>query len=254
MNFPSFSLAGMNAVMVGAGRGIGYTLALGLAQAGADVVVASRTVKELEDLAGKIRDMGRRCVVHPVDVQKLDSIDALQKAAERELGPINILVNNAGGNVNQSALDVTEESWDLILNTNLKGLFFCSQAFGRQMLKQGRGKIINISSTFGLVGFEKRASYASSKGGVTQLTKVLAIEWSKSGVCVNAIAPTAVHTPMNEKLFSNPQWRSDVLSRIPIGRFCEPVDLVGPMVFLASSASDMVTGITLPVDGGWTAW
>ncbi len=254
MNFPSFSLAGKNAVMVGAGRGIGYTLALGLAQAGADVVVASRTVTELEELAGKIRDMGRRCVAHPVDVQKLDSIEKLQKTAEMELGPIDILVNNAGNNVNQPALEVTEESWDLILDTNLKGLFFCSQAFGRQMLKQGRGKIINISSTFGLVGFEKRASYASSKGGVTQLTKVLAIEWSKSGVCVNAIAPTAVNTPMNEKLFSNPEWRRDVLNRIPIGRFCEPVDLVGPMVFLASSASDMVTGITLPVDGGWTAW
>lgn len=254
MNFPSFSLAGMNAVIVGAGRGIGYTLALGLAQAGADVVVASRTVTELEDLAAKIRNFGRRCLAHPVDVQKIDSIEALQEAAEMELGPIDILVNNAGSNVNQSALDVTEESWDLILNTNLKGLFFCSQIFGRQMIKRGRGKIINISSTFGLVGFEKRASYASSKGGVTQLTKVLAIEWSKSGVCVNAIAPTAVHTPMNEKLFSNPEWRRDVLNRIPIGRFCEPVDLVGPMVFLASSASDMVTGITLPVDGGWTAW
>ena len=254
MNFPSFSLAGMNAVIVGAGRGIGYTLALGLAQAGADVVVASRTVTELEDLAAKIRNFGRRCLAHPVDVQKIDSIEALQEAAEMELGPIDILVNNAGSNVNQSALDVTEESWDLILNTNLKGLFFCSQIFGRQMIKRGRGKIINISSTFGLVGFEKRASYASSKGGVTQLTKVLAIEWSKSGVCVNAIAPTAVNTPMNEKLFSNPEWRRDVLNRIPIGRFCEPVDLVGPMVFLASSASDMVTGITLPVDGGWTAW
>ncbi|MCG6881006.1 MAG: SDR family oxidoreductase [Deltaproteobacteria bacterium] len=254
MNFPSFSLAGKNAVLVGAGRGIGYTLALGLAQAGADVVVASRTITELEDLAGRIRHMGRRCLPHPVDVQKLNSIEALQKAAETELGPVDILVNNAGGNVNQSALEVTEESWDLILNTNLKGLFFCSQTFGRQMLNRGRGKIINISSTFGLVGFKNRASYASSKGGVTQLTKVLAIEWSKSGVCVNAIAPTAVHTPMNEKLFSDPEWRKDVLSRIPIGRFCEPVDLVGPMVFLASSASDMVTGITLPVDGGWTAW
>ena len=254
MEFRSFDLADKIAVVTGAGRGIGRTLALGLANAGTHVVVSSRTMGELESLAEEIRAMERRAFVHTADVTNLSDIQALADATLAEFGRVDILVNNAGMNINEPVLDVTEEHWDRIMDTNLKGLFFCSQIFGRVMVEQRQGKIVNVSSTFGLVGYEQRSVYAASKGGVTQLTKVLAIEWAPYNVNVNAIAPTATHTPMNAALFADPVWREEVLRRIPAGRYCEPEDLVGAVVFLSSDASDLVTGITLPVDGGWTAW
>jgi 2-deoxy-D-gluconate 3-dehydrogenase len=254
MDFPSFRLTDRVAVVVGAGRGIGRTLALGLADAGADVVVSSRTLGELESLAAEIRTMGRRALVVTADVTKVSDVQALADATLAEFGRVDILVNNAGMNINEPVLDVTEEHWDRILDTNLKGLFFCCQVFGRVMVEKRKGKIVNVGSTFGLVGYEQRSAYAASKGGVTQLTKVLAIEWAPHNVHVNAIAPTATHTPMNAALFADPKWRAEVLRRIPMGRYCEPEDLVGAVVFLSGDASDLVTGITLPVDGGWTAW
>lgn len=254
MEFPNFDLTGKVAVVTGASRGIGRTLALGLANAGADVVVSSRTVREIEALADGIRAIGRRALAQPGDVSKVKDIQVLADATMGEFGRVDILVNNAGIHFDESALDATEEHWDRIIDTNLKGLFFCSQIIGRLMVKQQKGKIINISSTFGLVGFKNRAAYAASKGGVTNLTKVLAIEWGPYNVNVNAIAPTATRTSLNEKLFADPNWRTRVLSLIPMGKFCEPKDLVGAVIYLASDASDMVTGVTLPVDGGWTAW
>ena len=252
--FPSLDVEGKVALLAGASRGIGRTLALGLANAGADVVVSSRTVADLESLADEILGMGRKASVQPADLTKLSDIEAVATASVAEFGRIDILVNNAGININKPALEMSEEEWDQVLDTNLKSYFLCSQVIGRLMVERRKGKIINISSTFGLVGFEKRSAYASSKGGIVQLTKVLAIEWGPYNVNVNAIAPMATRTAINEELFANPQWRKNVLARIPIGRFCEPEDLVGAVVYLASDASDMVTGITLPVDGGWTAW
>ena len=254
MEFPSQDVKGKIAIVLGASRNIGRTLALGLANAGADVVAASRTVSDLESLAAEIRAMGRKALVQPVDVTKASDIQAMADASVAKFGRIDILVNNAGININKAALDMTEQDWDLVLDTNLKSYFLASQAVGRFMIKQRKGKIINISSTFGLVGFEKRAAYASSKGGVGQLTKVLAIEWGPYNVNVNAIAPTATRTTINEELFANEVWQKFMLDRLPVKRFCQPVDLVGATVFLASDAADMVTGITLPVDGGWTAW
>jgi len=254
MEFPSFDLTGKVAIVTGASRGIGRTLALGLGNAGADVVVASRTIAELESLAEELRAMGRRVLIQPVDVSKLSDIQELSDATMSEFGHIDILVNNAGTHVDEAALDVTEEHWDLVIDTNLKGVFFCSQIIGRVMVEQRKGKIINVSSTFGLVGFKNRAAYSSSKGGVTNLTRVLAIEWGPYNVNVNGIAPTATRTSINENLFADPAWQERVLRLIPVGRFCETQDLVGAVVFLASDASDMVTGVTLPVDGGWTAW
>jgi NAD(P)-dependent dehydrogenase (short-subunit alcohol dehydrogenase family) len=254
MEFASFDLSNKVAVVVGAGRGIGRTLALGLANAGADVVVCSRTVSELESLAEHIRAMGRKVLVRPADITVLTEIEALAEETRKVFGKIDILVNNSGTNVHEPALEVTEEHWDLIMDTNLKGLFFCCQIIGRIMVEQKHGKIVNIGSTFGLVGNESRSTYCASKGGVTQLTKVLAIEWAPHHVNVNAIAPTATETPMNARLFADPEWRKEVLRKIPAGRFCRPEDLVGAVVYLSSEASDMVTGVTLPVDGGWTAW
>lgn len=252
--FPTLDVEGKVAVLAGASRGIGRTMALGLANAGADVVVSSRTVPDLESLAEEIRGMGRKASVQPADLTKLSDIQAVANASVAEFGRIDVLVNNLGININKPALEMSEEEWDRVLDTNLKSYFLCSQVIGKLMVEQRKGKIINISSTFGLVGFEKRSAYASSKGGIVQLTKVLAIEWGPYNVNVNGIAPTATRTAINEELFANPQWRKEVLARIPIGRFCEPKDLVGAVVFLASDASDMVTGVTLPVDGGWTAW
>jgi NAD(P)-dependent dehydrogenase (short-subunit alcohol dehydrogenase family) len=254
MEFPSRDLKGKVAVVLGASRNIGRTLSLGLADAGADVVAASRSVGDLETLAQEIRGMGRKALVLPVDVTKSSDIRKMADAAIAEFGRVDILVNNAGININKSALEMTEQEWDLVLDTNLKSYFLASQAVGHHMVKQRRGKIINISSTFGLVGFENRAGYASSKGGVGQLTKVLAIEWGPHYINVNAIAPTATRTTLNEELFANESWQKWMLDRLPLKRFCKPADLVGATVFLASDASDMVTGITLPVDGGWTAW
>ena len=254
MEFPSFDLTGKVAIVTGASRGIGRTLALGLGNAGADVVVASRTIVELESLAEELRAMGRRALIQPLDVSKVSDIQELSDATMSEFGHIDILVNNAGTHVDEAALDVTEEHWDLVIDTNLKGVFFCSQIIGRVMVEQRKGKIINVSSTFGLVGFKNRAAYSSSKGGVTNLTRVLAIEWGPYNVNVNGIAPTATRTSINENLFADPAWRERVLRLIPVGRFCQTQDLVGAVIFLASDASDMVTGVTLPVDGGWTAW
>jgi len=254
MEFPSQDVKGKVAIVLGGSRNIGRTLALGLAHAGADLVVASRSVTDLESVATEIRGMGRKALVQRVDVTKAKDIQAMADAAVAAFGRIDILVNNAGININKLALDMTEEDWDLVLDTNLKSYFLASQAVGRIMVKRGKGKIINISSTFGLVGFEKRSAYSSSKGGVDLLTKVLAIEWGPYHVNVNAIAPTATRTAINEELFANEAWQKWMLDRLPVKRFCQPVDLVGAAVFLASDASDMVTGITLPVDGGYTAW
>jgi 2-deoxy-D-gluconate 3-dehydrogenase len=254
MELPSFSLEGKIAVVVGASRNIGRAITLGLANAGADVVVASRTVADLESVAEEIRSMGRKALVQKVDVTKAADIKAMADAAVAEFDRVDILVNNAGININKSCFDMTEDDWDLVLDTNLKSHFLASQAVGRYMVEQKYGKIINISSTFGLVGFENRTAYAASKGGIGQLTKVLAIEWGPYNVRVNAIAPTATRTTINEELFANEDWQKWMLERLPVKKFAMPVDMVGAAIFLASDASAMVTGITLPVDGGWTAW
>lgn len=254
MEFPSMSVEGKIAVVMGASRNIGRAITLGLANAGADVVVASRTVSDLEAVAEEVRAMGRKALVQQVDVTKAADIKAMADNAVAEFGRVDILVNNAGININKSCLDMTEEDWDLVLDTNLKSYFLASQAVGRYMVEQRYGKIICLSSTFGLVGFEKRSAYAASKGGIGQFIKVLAIEWGPYNVCVNAIAPTATRTTINEELFANEDWQKWMLERLPVKRFAVPVDMVGAAIFLASDASKMVTGITLPVDGGWTAW
>ena len=254
MNFPDFSLTDQKAVVTGSSMGIGRGIALALAHAGADVVVTSRTAERAEPVAAEIRQMGREALALALEVTSLDSIDAMVEATLERFGRIDILVNNAGINIPEEALEVTEEHWDCVLDTNLKGLFFCSQRVGRVMITQGRGKIINVASQMGLVGGELRAAYCSSKGGVVQLTKVLAIEWSRHGVNVNAVAPTFIRTPLTEPMFEDEEFYQEVLSKIPLGRIGEVEDVVGAVVFLASPAADLITGHTLLVDGGWVAW
>lgn len=249
-----FSLEDKRALVTGASRGLGEAIAVGLAEAGAHVAVAGRSRSDLERVAGRIRDLGRRSVVVQADVTRVQDVQRMVEEAEERLGPLHILVNNAGINLPRPALEVTEEEWDLVLDTNLKGLFFAAQAAGRRMVERRYGRIVNMASQMGFVGFYFRAAYCASKAGVVNLTRVLAVEWAPYGVTVNAVAPTFVETPMTRGMLEDPWFREEVLRRIPMGRLADPQDVVDAVRYLASDAAAMVTGHTLLVDGGWVAW
>ena len=249
-----FDLTGRVAIMTGAGRGLGRTMALALAAAGADLALASRTAPELESLVEEVRALGRRAIAVPTDVTSPEACEALVAAAIAQLGRLDIFVNNAGTNVRKSALDITPDEYDFVIQTNLKGYFNGARAGGRHFVAQGSGKVINISSILGSVALPNQAAYASSKGGIEQLTKVLALEWATSGVQVNNLAPTYFETDLTRPLYEDPERRAFIEERTPMGRWGQPHELAGAVIFLASDASDFVTGQTILVDGGWTAW
>lgn len=251
--FSEFDLSGRVAIVTGAGRGMGYHISLALAKYGADLVICSRTVSELEKVKIDIEKFDRRVLIQQIDVTKIPEIYAMVEQSMKAFGHIDILVNNAGVNITQWAVDVTEEAWDRVVDTNLKALFFCAQAVGKVMIQQKKGKIINISSQTGTVAIPQRAAYCSSKGGVNQLTKLLAIEWAQYNINVNAIAPTFIETPFTKPMFEKEGFREYVLENIPLGRVGQPEDVTGAVIYLASEASNMVTGHVLLVDGGWTA-
>ena len=249
-----FDLRGRVAIVTGAGRGLGQAMALGLAEAGADLVVVSRTLSEVEQTAAEVRRRGRKALPLRVDVTRQDQVEQMVHRSLEEWDHIDILVNNAGVALPKPALELRLEEWQGVIATNLTGVFLCCQAVGRVMVRQGGGKIINIASLLGLRGLPGAAAYAASKGGVVQLTKVLALEWVGYHVQVNAICPGYFDTPMNQQVLANPQKRDFVLGRIPMGRLGQPEELIGTVVFLASSASDYITGQVICVDGGWMAW
>jgi NAD(P)-dependent dehydrogenase (short-subunit alcohol dehydrogenase family) len=243
-----FDLTDKVALVTGASRGIGFGLARALAEAGARVAVAARSERELAELSA---DIGGLAVT--MDLRSVDSITHAVSRVVKELGGIDILVNNAGLGANHPALEVTEADWDEMMTVNLKGTFFCCQAAARHMLAKGYGRIVNMSSQASLVGIRDHAVYCASKGGVNQLTRVLALEWSSKGVTVNAVAPTFIYTPGTKERLDQPEYLRGVLSRIPAGRVGTIDDVAGAVIFLASDAAGLVTGSVLPVDGGWTA-
>jgi 2-dehydro-3-deoxy-D-gluconate 5-dehydrogenase len=252
---PSMHVSGKTALVTGAGSGLGRAIALALAEAGADVAITElpSRLENARAVAASIRALGRKAQVVKLDVTSVKNIGRAVSEVAKEFSQIDILVNNAGINIPKQALEVTEEDWDRVLDVNLKGVFFCAQAVGREMVRRGSGKIINIASQNGVVGYHDRAAYCSSKAGVVNLTRVLAIEWAPHQVNVNAVAPTFVLTPLTEKMFANPVFSDEIHRRIPLGRLGKPEDVVGAVVFLASPAADLITGHTLLVDGGWTA-
>jgi 2-deoxy-D-gluconate 3-dehydrogenase len=256
VTLPSLRLDGKVALVTGTGSGLGRAIAIGLAQSGADLALTELPDKlaAAEETAREVEKHGRRAKAVPLDVLKLPGIRECIDAALGHFGRIDILVNNAGVNVPRLAVDVTEEEWDKILDVDLKGVFFTAQAAAKKaMIPQGGGKIVNVASQMGVVGYTYRAAYCSAKAGVVNLTRVLAWEWARHKILVNAIAPTFIETPLTRPMFQDPAFREDVLSRIPLGRLGKPEDVVGAVVYLASPAADMVTGHTLLVDGGWTA-
>jgi 2-deoxy-D-gluconate 3-dehydrogenase len=259
-----FSLEGRVALVTGGTRGIGEAIARTLAEAGAAVAFTSRPAAgasgERTRLERDLAGLGApEAQGFELEVRSLQSIDECVRNVVERLGRIDILVNNAGVNVQQEALEVDEATWDLIVDTNLKGLFFVSQAVARRMSAAPRGSddaysIVNVASQMGLVGLSRRAAYCSSKAGVVNLTRVLAIEWAQYGIRVNAVAPTFVNTPLAAPMLADESFRQDVLRRIPLGLIGEADDVGGGVLYLCSPASRLVTGHTLAIDGGWTAW
>ncbi len=249
-----FSLRGRVAIVTGAGRGLGRTMAIALAAAGADVVVSARSRDEVESARDEIRSLGRRSEAITADCTIESDCERLASQSPELLGPVDILVNNAGINIRKPVLELSLEEYRRVLATNLEGYFLCSKAVGRGMVERGRGKVINISSVMGRVALPSQAAYASSKGGIEQLTKVMALEWAPHGVQVNALAPTYFETELTRPLFADPERNAFITERTPAGRWGQPHELAGAVIFLASDAANYVTGHTLLVDGGWTAW
>jgi 2-deoxy-D-gluconate 3-dehydrogenase len=255
MDGVNFDLAGKVAVVTGSGSGIGRSIAIGLAQSGADIVITELPGKAdaADETAKAVRKCGNEALTVELDVREIKSIERMAAKAREKFDRVDILVNNAGVIIRKKAIETSEEEWDQVMNVNLKGVFFTSQFVAMEMIKQRSGKIINISSINGVIGSDERASYTASKAGVINLTRTLAAEWAKFGINVNAVGPTYLLTPLTKTLFENENFKAKYLERQPLQRIGRPEDILGAVIYLASSASDLVTGHTIMVDGGWTA-
>ena len=249
-----FDLTGRVALVTGASKGLGRAMAIGLARAGAHLALCARSREGLAETKAAVEAHGARAEAFEMDVLRAASVRDAVASVLSTFGQVDVLVNNAGVNVRKPTLELSEEEWDLVVDTNLKGYFLVAQAVGAHMVARGKGKVVNVSSIFGGVGMYNQLAYAASKGGVGQLTKVMAIEWAKSGVNVNAIAPTYFETPLVAALRNDPERFRFINERTPMGRWGQPEELEGTVVWLASRGSDFVTGQTIYVDGGWTIW
>ncbi|HEY5867256.1 MAG TPA: glucose 1-dehydrogenase [Candidatus Tectomicrobia bacterium] len=248
-----FDLDGKVAIVTGGNGGIGFGIAQGLAAAGATIIVAARNQDKTAQAVTALQALGVQARGLPTDVQEEASVQAMVKATVHACGRVDILVNDAGIGIRNAPQDYTLAEWHQVVNVNLTGVFLCSREVYPHMVNAGGGKIINIGSIFSIFGSEGVASYAASKGGVVQLTKSLALAWAKDNVQVNAILPGWFHTELTAPAKARPERYNAITARIPKGRWGEPDELAGAAVFLASRASDYITGITLPVDGGYSS-
>ena len=250
MNRDLFDLDGRVAIITGGSSGIGKAMAAGLAQYGARVVIASSSAAKCEAATEELRRNGAEALAAPTDVAEAEAAVALVKRTVETWGRVDILVNCAGVSQNVPSLEMTPAEWRRVVAVNLDGTFYCSQAAGKQMADAGKGSIINITSISGLLGYADQAAYCRSKGGITMLTRALAVEWAKHNIRVNAIAPTWFYTPISAHILDDPEKLKEKLKNIPLNRVGQGDDIIGAAIFLASDAASFVTGQVLAVDGG----
>ncbi len=250
----NFNFKDKTVVVTGSSRGLGKEIALAFSKAGANLVLGSRSLDQLHRVAEEIKKEGGRALPLEVDVTDRESVKAFADKAWEEFGRVDVLINNAGVIYRAPATELSEEQWDETIDINLKGTFLCSQAVGKKMVETGSGKIISIASDKAFVGYPGRAAYCASKGGIVMLTKALAVEWAPYNVHVNAVAPTYVETEMTRDILNDPENYREITRAIPMNRVSKPHELFGAIMLLASDASSFITGHTLMVDGGLTAW
>lgn len=251
---PSFDLSGQVALVTGAGRGLGRSIALALANAGADLALGLRDVEHDDGLSEAVEALGRRAIRLPMDVTNLPQSYAAIEAAITHYGRVDILVNNAGGSIVDAAIDAKEDDFDAVIGLNVKSTFFLSQRVAKHMIERGGGgRIVNMSSQAGAVALPNEAIYCLAKAAVSHLTRCLAVEWGGHGINVNAVAPTFIETPGTASALSDAAFRADTIERVAaLHRVGRPVEVAGAVVYLASPAASLVTGHTLMIDGGWT--
>ena len=248
-----FGLGGKRALVTGATKGIGFETAKVLADAGADIAAVGRDAGGLADVAAAVQAAGRRCVTITADMATVDGPVSAARQALAAFGGIDILVNNAGIALLDPLADASAADWDMTMAVNLRAPFLLAQALAPQMIARRSGKIINVSSQAGVVGLEGHAAYCASKGGLNMLTKVMTVEWAKHNIQINSVCPTVILTPMGEEVWGKPEKGGPMLAKIPAGRFGRPRDVADMILYLASSASDLVCGQDMLIDGGYTA-
>jgi NAD(P)-dependent dehydrogenase (short-subunit alcohol dehydrogenase family) len=245
-----FDLTGKVAIITGGSRGIGSAIAKGFAEAGADVLICARKAPDLQVTSSEIKAMGRQCIPIVADVRNEEEVEKMVERALQEFGKVDILVNNAGGTFMAPLLDLSERGWDAVIRENLKSIFLCSKAVAREMIKEGKGSIINMSSVAGIQAYNPSAPYGAAKAGIINLTQTMALQWGPCGIRINAIAPGFIETPGTKDLYTEEE-RERRKNLTPLRRVGRPEDIIGAAVFLASNAADFVTGATIVVSGGF---